>query len=341
MRACAVVVGLCLVACGESPQDAVTDDAQFISMEDAPVEELPIEGAPEGWTVVRALVEPMKIWDVSFEVPGVVAEVRVQVGDRVRRGHVLALLETEDRKARLAQARELYRSARRAAPHVSAGSGPPPPGLEDAVRRRLVQVRESAKRTSGDRAAFQRTAKRGGEEAARDLALAIGARRNRVDGASRRARRRASDNSLAKAVVSELRTRVLNLEDAVKKSRIRSPIDGLVIGVNAEVGVQWNTRDLRAAFDIVDPESYVARVTIPARRALRFERNEEVWVELPAHVRTDQRTVPAVVHSVSSMDVPLEEDGITLMWREVGFKLPSRLPTDLIVGDEIRVAFAP
>jgi hypothetical protein len=128
----------------------------------------------------------------------------------------------------------------------------------------------------------------------------------------------------------------------VNQSRIASPLGGLVVAVNARAGEAWNTRVPEAAFEIVDPGSYVARVTLPARRAARFEKNEEAWVELPQHVAGADRLLPVVVHSVSSVDVAMENaDGHMTKWREVGFKLPSRLPEALGMGDEVRVAFAP
>ena len=188
---------------------------------------------------------------------------------------------------------------------------------------------------------MQRAAVREGEDAARDLAISIAGIRNRGDSSSEQARHRAADTTLAMAVLSELQTRVRNLEDAVAMSRLSSPLAGLVIGVDAEVGVQWNTRDTRAAFEIVDPASYVVRVSVPSARARRFEAGEAAWVELPKHVRADRRTLPASMESVSSIDVPITERAVTTMWREVRFKLPSEVPQDLITGDEIRVAFAP
>ncbi len=336
-----------LVGCGKEPPPPEAPFDPFISMEDAePFATSPIDGAPEGWTVARGLVEPTSTSRISFEVPGMVSEVFVEEGDVVRRGQTLGRLATEEREAKLATARELYRSARAAAPHAAEGDGPPPPSLEAAVRRRLERVSEAAKKAPGDRAAVQRAAKRAGEEAAeeaaRDLAIRIGTYRNKGGEAGRRARSKASDDALALAVASELRTRVRNLEDAVNKSRVASPLDGLVIRVNARPGEPWNTRVPEAAFEVVDPTSYVARVSLPASRALRFAENEEAWVELPGHVRSPDRLLPAVVSTISSVDVPMEDDdGITTLWREVAFKLPSRLPEDLIIGDEVRVAFAP
>ncbi len=332
-----------LGGCGEEPPPPAAPFDPFISMRDAePFGAGPIPGVPEGWTVARGMVEPTKTSRISFEVPGMVSEVFVAEGDLVRRGQTLGRLATEEREEKLATARQLYRSARAAAPHAQEGGGPPPPDLEAAVRRRLKQVETEAKKADGDRGAVQRAAKRAGEEAARDLAIDIATYRNRGGASGRRARAKASDDALARAVASELRTRVRNLEDAVNKSRVASPLDGLVVRVNARVGEPWNTRVPEAAFEVVDPASYVARVTIPSVRAKKFEINEEVWVELPRHVEAADRLLPGVVVSVSSVDVPIEDDdGVVTTWREVGFKLPSRLPDGLGIGDDVRVAFAP
>jgi multidrug efflux pump subunit AcrA (membrane-fusion protein) len=332
-----------LGGCAEPPPVPEPTLDPFISMQaEGAWSEGPIAGVPEGWTVALAVVEPTTIARVSFEVPGMVSQVLVKEGDLVRKGQTLGRLSTEDRKAKLATARQLHRSARRAAPNGASQGGPPPPGLEAAARRRLQKVERAVKRNNADRAAVQRAAKREGEEAGRDLAISIATRRNEGGAAGQRARRKASNDKLAFALASELGTRVRNLEDAVNQSRIASPLGGLVVAVNARAGEAWNTRVPEAAFEIVDPGSYVARVTLPARRAARFEENEEAWVELPRHVAGADRLLPVVVHSVSSVDVAMENaDGHMTKWREVGFKLPSRLPEALGMGDEVRVAFAP
>ena len=341
-RALSLTLVLLLVGCGGDDPAADDGTGPSITMQDAKAPEPPVVGAPTDWWVVRAVVEPSDISKVSWEVPGEVSEVLVAVGDSVRKGQTLGRLATDERKARLAQARMLYRRAHRSSPHAKEGGGPPPPALEDAVKRRLAQVRVAAKKAPGDRAAVQRAAKREGEEGARDLAILLATRRNKGGSASRRAGERAGEDALARAVLSELGTRVRNLEHAVNKSRVASPVSGFVLAVAAQPGRSWNTRDPEPAFQIVDPSLFVARVTLPAARARRFESEEEAWVELPSHVEAASRTVPAYVVSVSSRDVSIEdEDGIPGLWREVGFKLPTRLPGGLTIGDEVRVAFAP
>jgi RND family efflux transporter MFP subunit len=115
--------------CGRSARAAPAPDDGAVLVRLAPVEPGPVERPIRATGVLEAKSE----WDLAFKVGGVVSRVSVDEGARVRRGQLLAELDTTELAAGVAQAREGLLKARR-----------------DAERAALLASQDSAPRIAAD-----------------------------------------------------------------------------------------------------------------------------------------------------------------------------------------------
>jgi|GEM_PF-2020337 len=331
---------LCIAACSDDPQGVELQSAALdieSSMEEDVLasSQSTVAGAPDGEPVYLGLVEPLRIADVSFDVPGKVLKVHALLGDTVTRGQLLAELETESRKQKLADARTMLSQARASRPNASRSTpdAPPPQWMVDEAERIKAEAEKKAQAASGDRWDFQRTARREGEEAARDRAIAMATRRMGSKPSTTKVRIAAED-SLALALMDDIDQRVRQLQDAVENSSLRSPMDGIVVGVTVRQGEEWNTRNVDPAFQLVDPSSFVVQIVIPMRRAKQLAEGELAWVELPAQGKSPVQVVQGRWLTVGDESSQLA--GGTA-WVNATFQLPSNLPRRVHMGEEVRV----
>ncbi len=305
---------------------------------DAPPPDLPAPGSsdPDEVFVVSGHVEATSFAQVRFDVPGRVESILVERGQLVRRGDVLAILETSDREARLSDARGRLRDARAASPTgaVTASGEPPPAYLRSEIERRLDEVEDHVAQERQDLARFERAAIEGGEEAARDEAIRTATRRGQ--GQRRRsATRRAADERLSGALIQDLSQRVRHLEDAIASSRLVAPVDGVVVLVGVRVGSRWNTRDLEPAFEILDPSSHLVRAPVPSGLVDVMQPREKVLLDLGP----TSEVVTGMAWKIEEQELrmPMPEGG-TERVREVLFTVAPEIAATLEVGQAVDVA---
>jgi multidrug efflux pump subunit AcrA (membrane-fusion protein) len=303
-----------------------------------PMPESPVAGAPTGSQIVHGMVEPVRFEKVDFTVPGVVEDVLVKRGQEVKRGQVLATLETKDRQARLDDVKERYRSARRRLPAGrSTRGGELPDYLKREMEVRLAEVEERARYRITDQKDFQKKVSRGAdEEEMRDMVLDIAQRRNEKP--RTHAIKRAHAEQLSIALVDDLSSRMRTLEDSLNGSTLKSPLDGVVVAMTVRPGKVWNTRSEDAAFEIVDPTALVVRAEVRRSRADTMQLREMVWIELDG-----EQVVQAGVKEISrNLRQRVDPDtGQPRSIRMVTFSLPATLPAGVDVGSEARIALQP
>ncbi len=302
----------------------------------------PVAGSPSGATVYLGLVEPERVAEVSWIVPGTIKSVDVAVGDSVREGQALGQLETEARQLRLAESRKRFQDARASRPAaVARGTdGPPPDWVLDEGKRIQEEAEAELVRSRGDLDRVRRRVQTDGEEGAADLAVAL--HKARTERPSTHAVRRANEDALAVALVDDLEQRIRQLEKAIAHSALKAPLSGIVIDVAVAAGEEWNTRTVRPAFQIVDPRSFVVTVVIPVERARTLTPDQVAWVEIPGERGGPPTVVSARWQSVAEDQVTLTgRSGGTVAWTNAVFKLPADLPRHVFVGEEARVALAP
>ncbi len=324
-----------------APENELTLRSGGIVFEDEGAEDggpvvRPIQGAPNGAEIIEGMVEPLRFYGVSFDVPGTVQEVLVKRGDTVEKGQVLATLETEEREARLADFKKLLGDARRALPAQRRSNGDEPPEyLIREMEARLAEVRQQMQYLEGDRKTFQRKLERQGEEAARDFVAEVARRRNKKP--RTRAMKRANKERLSIALVDDLESRVRQLEFALEQSTLKSPIAGTLVSVTVFPGEPWATRALEEAFEILDPSGLVVRAEVRRQRAETMTLGELSWVEIGVNGKP---VVEAGVKDVSRdtrTHPNLEGVGVQ-EFKLVTFKLPRALPAGVDVGTDVRIA---
>lgn len=123
---------LLLPGCGERARAAAPPAEPEAAL---PVRAAPVErGAVSRPVQAAGTVAAKREYDLAFRTGGILAEVRVEAGDRVRRGQVLAALDATDVAQVARQAREAAGKARRdevRARELSAGGSLPAAALQD------------------------------------------------------------------------------------------------------------------------------------------------------------------------------------------------------------------
>lgn len=147
-------------------------------------------------------VEPRNVVQVGAEINGRVESVAADFNDRVRRGQVLARLDTDQLAARLSQARAHLAAARAA-----------------VAQARATEAEATLARNR-----------------ARDLLRDGSASRQQLDTATAAATRAAAAVRTANANVVVARAEVDAAGESLSKATIRSPIDGVVLSRQVEPG---------------------------------------------------------------------------------------------------------
>ncbi|MCP4873839.1 MAG: biotin/lipoyl-binding protein [Proteobacteria bacterium] len=294
-----------------------------------------IPGAPADAVVADGEVEPANFAEVRIDVPGTVARIFVDSGDPVRKGDVLAELETVDREERLAEARRRLRDARASSIGGTRTGDEPPEWLKSELRRRLESAESRARSEDYDRRRIVEAGLSGDEHEAAEKAVAIAAVRNR-GARSGTAARRAAEERIAAALVDELGGRVRGLEDDIAKSVVRAPISGQIVSVRLSEGGQWNTRNVDPAFEILDPASLVIRAAVPVGLAKVMREREIVWLDLGDGA---SEPVEGMVSEIDEQELRVSgNDGEFSTVRHVRFTVTPAVSRRLEIGQPVRVA---
>ena len=203
---------------------------------------------------------------VGFQVPGVLADISADVGDRITKGAVLARLDDRAQKALVARADATLRQANASLERAQAG-------LEKAqvnyANARNVNARRQAL-LRGDTTSIEtaQTAQAAEDAARADVSLAQ------------------SDVLVAKANIADARAQQQQQATVLGFYTLRAPYDGMVTARNEELGSALTAGE--PVFTLIDPKtvwvlSYVdeskageIRVGEPATIVLRSHPNERL-----------------------------------------------------------------
>lgn len=178
--------------------------------------------------VATGKIEPRAIVEVKSKASGIVKSIYVNYGDRVRQGQVLAELDKEDLQARVREARANLQAAEATQESALAAlernkveaEGPDVPFLKSAMERAQRMLRDGL------------VAKNAAEEAEKAYQLAL----NRQSAAIRSLAVSRAEITRARAQVAQARAVLERAEEDLRNATITSPIDGLVLSRNVEVG---------------------------------------------------------------------------------------------------------
>jgi len=178
--------------------------------------------------VATGKIEPRAIVEVKSKASGIVKNIYVNYGDTVRAGQVLAELDKEELEARVREARANLQAAQAMEESAAAAlernkveaEGPDLPFLKSAMERAQRMHEEKL------------VAKNVVEEAEKAYQLAL----NRQSAAVRALAVSRAEITRARAQVAQARAVLERAEEDLRNSTIVSPIDGLVLSRDVEVG---------------------------------------------------------------------------------------------------------
>lgn len=178
--------------------------------------------------VATGKIQPKSKVDVKSKASGIVKKLYVDYGDWVKQGQLLADLDKEDLEARVREARATLQAAEAAEQAAQASfernrveaEGPDIPFLKSAMDRAAQMHKEGL------------IAKALLEDADKAYQMAV----NKQLTAARNVTVSRAEIARAKAQVAQARAVVERTEEDLRNSTIISPMDGLVLSRNVEVG---------------------------------------------------------------------------------------------------------
>jgi len=220
----ASVVLVVLVGCGFGISAALRPSRQIDSSKLATVE----RGDLARSVVATGKIEPLAKVDVKSKASGIVEKIFADYGDRVKQGKVLVELDKEQLRARVAEARANLQAAEASVQSAQAtfernvvdALGPDVPFLKStAERQRKLQI-EGLVSTAVS------------EDAEKAYQLA----QNKQLSAQRNVAVSRAEVARAKAQVAQMQAALDNAEEDLSNSTIVSPMEGLVLSRDVEVG---------------------------------------------------------------------------------------------------------
>jgi HlyD family secretion protein len=219
-----IVVVAVLAGAGAAVRAALKPDNRIDPSKIAKVE----RGDIARVVVATGKIEPRAIVEVKSKASGIVKNIYVNYGDTVRAGQVLAELDKEELEARVREARAKLQAAQAMEESAAAAlernkveaEGPDIPFLKSALERAQRMHEEKL------------VAKNVVEEAEKAYQLAL----NRQSAAIRALAVSRAEITRARAQVAQAKAVLERAEEDLRNSTIVSPIDGLVLSRNVEVG---------------------------------------------------------------------------------------------------------
>ncbi len=220
----ASVVLVVLVGCGFGISAALRPSRQIDSSKLATVE----RGDLARSVVATGKIEPLAKVEVKSKASGIVEKIFADYGDRVKQGQVLVELDKEQLRSRVAEARANLQAAEASVQSAQAtyernvvdAQGPDVPFLKStAERQRKLQV-EGLVSTAVS------------EDAEKSYQLGL----NKQLSAQRNVAVSRAEVARAKAQVAQMQAALDNAEEDLSNSTIVSPMDGLVLSRDVEVG---------------------------------------------------------------------------------------------------------
>jgi HlyD family secretion protein len=218
------VIVLLLAGAGFGVRAALKPDNKIDPSKIASIERGPIARS----VVATGKIEPRSTVEVKSKASGIVKQILVNYGDFVKQGQVLADLDKEELQARLREARANLQAAQATEESALAAlernkveaEGPDLPFLKSALDRARSLNKEGL------------IAKNLVEDAEKAYQLAL----NKQSSAVRSLAVSRAEITRARAQVAQAQAMLERAEEDLRNSTITSPIDGLVLSRNVEVG---------------------------------------------------------------------------------------------------------
>jgi multidrug resistance efflux pump len=249
--------------------------------------------------VAPGLTEPRsKVIQLAFELPGTIRAVHVQAGDRVRQGQLLAELRDDMQRANVDLARATLERAQAELQRLRNGDRPQEVA---AIRAKLdeaeAQMRFAELEADSVERFYEQNIASEQEvlQARNDLALAE-ARRDLAKSRWElsRAGARSEDIASAEAIVREAEAKLDGARSMLQKTKIHSPIDGVVIYRYREPGEATHAGDNAPVLTVGDCDAMHVRVDVDEADIGHVSVGQRIYATAPAC--GDQRLWGHVVH---------------------------------------------
>lgn len=223
---------------------------------------------------------------LTAQAPGRVAQVLVKVNDTVKAGDVLIVLDEEEARARLvaAEAHEAAQRRDRDAESVGARAQE-----RRAAEDRLADAERSlhAARVDVDRLIADRRRNAASEDDVERARAELAAAQRRVEQERTELSRIASASNLPlptrlESALAQARAEIRLAEIAFDRTRIRAPIDGTVLDVNAKVGEMLVPSPEAAAVTLGDLSGLRVRAEVEERDISKIRVGQRVTVRSDA-----------------------------------------------------------
>lgn len=262
-------------------------------------ENVPIQAFGLGTVEARVLSR------IGFEVGGAVVELNADHGDRVRRGDVLARLDTAEQLARVAKAQAGVTNAEATVAKAEAAVGRAQTIL--AQRRQANERRKSllARRAVSEEVAEEAQLEQ--DVAAAELVLA------------------STDVDLAKAALEDARAQYGMERVLLDRHELRAPYDAIVVDRRMELGAVLNPGE--PLFTVMEPGTVWGLAYV-----------DEAWsgdirVGMPAEVRL--RSLPRETFQARVVRIGIESDRVSEERRV--YVACERCPVEVHLGEQIEV----
>jgi HlyD family secretion protein len=218
------VVLVVLIGCGFGIAAALRPNRQIDASKLATVE----RGDLARSVVATGKIEPLAKVDVKSKASGIVEKIFADYGDRVKQGQVLVELDKEQLRSHVAEARANLQAAEAAVESAQAtfernvvdAQGPDVPFLKSTAERQRKLAAEGLVSSAVQ------------EDAEKAYQLAL----NKQLSAQRNVAVSRAEVARAKAQVSQMQAALDNSEEDLRNSTIVSPMDGLLLSRDVEVG---------------------------------------------------------------------------------------------------------
>ena len=300
--------------------------------------------------VAPGLVEPSsEELKIGSELDGKLRQVRVDEGDRVRRGEAIATLENADYQARVNLAAARLAGQQAGLERLLNGSRAEERREAEAAMREARAVLDTAT------AEWERRRSLLTEGAVSKTEFDAAEREYRVAGARLEAARqhyalvdaaaRPDDRQRAEAEIDAARAELANARALLEKTVIRSPIDGVVLRRYRKTGESVIAKDETPIMSLGSTSRLRVRVDVDETDVNRLRVGEAAWVRADAYgerkfpgrvVRIGQILGPKNVRtdrSTEKLDTKILE---TLIELEPGQQIPVGLRVDAYIQAEAR-----
>lgn len=247
-----------------------------------------ITSLPSPMVVAPGKVEPRsEEIRVAAAITGRLAEVRVEEGQRIRAGEVLAVIDNAEHLARVRQAEASLRLQQAALQRVLNG---PRAAERREVRAAVEEARAVLSQATAEldrqdalsraghasRQAFDRAQRE--YQVAKARLEAAAQRRDTVDAAAR-----TDDVEVAEAQVALADGRLAELRAAYERTFVRSPVDGLVLRIERRVGEMVSENVETPIVSVGDDSVLRVRTEVDEADIARLRPGQPAYVTAPAY----------------------------------------------------------